>query len=177
MNKKGFCENFESIFNCKDGRQINVIISAKIIMLHGIPHIISVARDITERKRTAETLRESEEKYRLLHENAGIGIGYYKPDGIVISYNRLAAQNMNGLPEDFAGKSIYDIFPEQEAEFYHDRIKKATLSDGPVVYEDEVPLPSGNKYFLSTFTKITDLNNNISGIQIISQDITERRTC
>ena len=122
-----------------------------------------------------ELLQESEERYRLLHENAGIGIGYYKPDGTIISYNHLAAKFMNGVPEDFDGKSIYDIFPQPEAEFYHNRIRKALSADQPVVYEDLVSLPSGDKCFMSTYTKIEGLNNQILGVQINAQEITERR--
>ncbi len=133
----------------------------------------TIFSDITARTKAKEAIQESEEKYRLLHESAGIGIGYYNLDGTVISYNRLAAGHMNGLPEDFAGKSIYEIFPKSEAVFYHDRIKNTGLSDNPVVYEDLVPLPIGNKYFLSTFTKITNSTNGIIGIQILSQDITQ----
>ena len=119
-------------------------------------------------------LRESEEKYRLLHENAGIGIGYYKTDGTVISFNNIAAKLMNGSPEDFTGKSIYELYPEKDAKLYHDRIKKSMISDNPIIYEDRVSLPEGNLYFLSTFTRISDLKGKILGIQIISQDITER---
>jgi len=37
-------------------------------------------------------------------KNSDIGVGYYTPDGIIVSFNRLAALRMNGLPEDFAGK-------------------------------------------------------------------------
>jgi len=126
-----------------------------------------------QRKETI--LHEQEEKYRLLHENAGIGIGYYNLDGIVLSYNQLAAKNMNGVPEDFIGKSLYDLFPGEAARFYHERIKKAAVSTIPDVYQDLVPLPTGNLYFLSTFTKITDVNGKLLGIQIISQDITDRK--
>jgi len=129
---------------------------------------------VNERKKEA-TLHENEEKYRLLHENAGIGIGYYSLDGIVLSYNRLAARNMNGEPEDFIGKSIHALFPKKEAEVYHDRIRKAAASRGADVYHDLVPLPSGDRYFLSTFTKIQDKKGILLGIQIISQDITDRK--
>ena len=135
-----------------------------------------VFQDITESKYATEKLMENEEWYRLLHENAGMAIGYYKPDGTIISYNKLAAKNMNGDPVDFAGKSILDVFPKPEAEFYLDRIKKSCLSDLPIVYEDKISIPIGDKYFISTFSKIKDPDNQILGIQIISQDISEKKS-
>lgn len=136
---------------------------------------IGACIDISHNKEIEKVLRESEEKYKLLHENAGVGIGYYTNDGIVLSYNRLAAKHLGGVPEEFSGKSIYELFPKPDADVYLDRIKRTSASKASVVYEDIVPLAAGNKYFLSTFTRISDIHGNLSGIQIISQDITDRK--
>jgi len=58
LGEKGFCENFEALFQRKDLSQIVGMISAKIITLKGIPHMISTTRDITHRKQAEEALRE-----------------------------------------------------------------------------------------------------------------------
>ncbi|MGI2336590.1 MAG: PAS domain S-box protein [Dehalogenimonas sp.] len=143
--------------------------NGKIISLSG------TNQDITERKLAEEILRENEQKYRFLHEAAGVGVGYYSPDGKIISYNRLAASHMNGVPEDFNGKSIWDVFPKAEADFYFERIKLAIKSEKPQEYDDKVDLPIGHKWFHSVFTKVLDSKGKVLGIQIISSDITERK--
>jgi len=50
LNEKGFCDNMEAVFQRKDKSQLTGVVSARIISLQGAPHIISVTRDITERK-------------------------------------------------------------------------------------------------------------------------------
>ncbi len=125
--------------------------------------------------RSKVRLRESEGKYRLLYENAGIGIGYFKTDGTLLSINRLAAGQLNGRSEDLVGKSIRDILPQHEAEPFLNRIKTAALSDQSVVHEDKVFLPSGNTWFLNTFIRIADKNHKVLGVQVLSQDITDRK--
>ncbi len=52
----------------KDSSLFWIEISLKIAEISGQKHVLSVIRDISERKKAAEILRESEEKYRLLIE-------------------------------------------------------------------------------------------------------------
>ncbi len=166
-------EMCEVILLTDDNRELNVHLSG-IVTTNG-KHCLITALDITDREEAETAMRKSEEQYRLLHINASIAIGFFNTDGTIISYNRSAANLMKNIPEFFIGKSIYDIYPQQEAELYHERIKMAALSEDPVFYEHMESLLSGDRYFLSTFTRIVDLNNNIYGVQVISQDITDRK--
>lgn len=160
----------------KDGTRFPVEISSTIYHdSTGKVKTSMILRDITDRKKAEEALLENEELYRSLHESTGVGIGYYRPDGTVISFNQVAAKNMGGNPEDFAGKSIFDFFPREEAEFYYGRIQQSLESETPVEYEDYVSLPGGDIWFFSTFSKITNKKGDILGVQIISQNITERK--
>jgi len=52
--KKGFVENLETQFRRKDGKLITGLMSARVISLNGVPHIISISRDISERKALEE---------------------------------------------------------------------------------------------------------------------------
>lgn len=56
MKEQGFCENFEASFHKKDGSVITGLMSAKLLFLQETPHIISITRDITGRKRTEQDL-------------------------------------------------------------------------------------------------------------------------
>lgn len=120
-------------------------------------------------------LRESEERYRLLFETAGIGIGYFTPAGKLLFFNKTAAQNMGGRPEDFEGQTIFDLFGEEAGAFYMDRIRAAVQSEEGQEYEDYVSLPSGDRWFLSNYTVVKDASDHVAGVQIISHNITERK--
>lgn len=54
----GHYQNEEIVFRRKDGNLLIGLVFAKVINLQGIPHIISVTHDITERKRIENELRK-----------------------------------------------------------------------------------------------------------------------
>lgn len=71
-------------------------------------HWISVQRDITERKHTEEALRQSEERFRSLSENALDIITILTPDGI-IHYENPAVEKILGYEiADLIGKNFFN---------------------------------------------------------------------
>ena len=58
LKDQGRCENMEFIFQRKDGSEFFGMVSARIIEIQEIPHIVSVIRDITERKQAEEDIKE-----------------------------------------------------------------------------------------------------------------------
>ncbi|PKL69500.1 MAG: hypothetical protein CVV30_08070 [Methanomicrobiales archaeon HGW-Methanomicrobiales-1] len=67
LQEKGFCENFEVTFLRKDVSGFSGLVSAKTIVLQGIVHIISVTRDISERKQAEDALHLANKKLTMLN--------------------------------------------------------------------------------------------------------------
>ena len=134
-----------------------------------------ILQNITDQRIAETALRESEERYKFLFEYSGVGIGYYTTDGVVISYNKKALENIGGKLEDYVGKSFYDLFQGDQAEIYESRIKNAISSDTPQVYEDYILINSQKKWFSSTFTRVTNATGEVIGVQIASLDVTLRK--
>lgn len=57
LESDGYVKNLESRFRCKDGTLKTGLMSARLIMLKGEPHILSITRDITEKKEIEERLQ------------------------------------------------------------------------------------------------------------------------
>lgn len=58
----------------KDGSVFHVEINIKYISMEDADYLLSVVRDITERKHAEDALKESEEKYRNIYDNTQIGL-------------------------------------------------------------------------------------------------------
>ena len=139
------------------------------------PLTLEVGLDITEQRTAQRALAESEERYRRLFEHAGIGIGYYTPEGVVIDFNRVAAAHHGGEPADFAGRMIVEIFGEERGPEYARRLRAAARSTDPATYEDFSELPTGSRWFLSTYSRVEDAAGEVVGVQVFSEEITDRK--
>ncbi|HEY5511010.1 MAG TPA: ATP-binding protein [Prolixibacteraceae bacterium] len=83
LKQRGYIENLESKFRCKDGSLKTAIISANIIILNNEPNILIVSHDITERKQMEELILKSKKQYDDLVSNIPVGVYvmHSKPQG------------------------------------------------------------------------------------------------
>ncbi len=88
--------NFINRYKCKDGSYKTLEWQATFAE-EGVVH--ATARDITERKRTEETMRNSEEKYHTLHDTMAQGVIYRDKNGKLISMNP-AAERILGVQSE-----------------------------------------------------------------------------
>jgi PAS domain S-box-containing protein len=156
----------------KNGSVCWLEIHASRIEYQGKPAIQAAYIDVTERKRAEEALRESEEKYRELFENAGEAIIAMDLEGNITGANKLV-EEYGYLSEQLIGKSNFDFIAEQhkaKAIKEFERVIHGDLIRG----ESEVLTPKGSIIVEYRDNPIRR-QGQIVGMQTILTNITKRK--
>lgn len=157
----------------RDGREIPV---SQVVMAHKsengtIEFFSTIARDISDRKRTEETLRRSEELYRTLAQNF--------PNGAVVLFDRdcryifADGQELErvGLSKAaLEGKTIWEIYPPEFCAILEPRYR-AALAGSEAIFEAEF---GGRTYLINTQPIKNERGEVWAGIST-SQNISDRK--
>ncbi|MHC1736683.1 MAG: PAS domain S-box protein [Ignavibacteriaceae bacterium] len=202
LKKQGYCENFEADFVIKSGIEITGLMSAKVINIHGVPNIISITRNITDRKQieaevgklleasersrmnilsiledhmqAQEALRESERKFRETVINLDEGYYSVTMDGILLEYN-LAFTSILGFDSlaVLTGTYMPDFWQNPEDRNVY--LKKLIAEGSIVSYQTKAKKLSGEIITLLLSAHIVKNKENLPvRIEGVFVDISQR---
>jgi PAS domain S-box-containing protein len=133
------------------------------------------AHGISERKKTEESLRESEKRLRTLLDAIPDAVFFKDSGGRHIIANR-ATEELFGLsPEMMVGKTAEDLLPPEIAAVCHKNDEEVLKTRRTVRYKENLIDKNGNRQIVHTIkVPLYDENDNSMGLVVISRDITER---
>jgi PAS domain S-box-containing protein len=165
----------ETIGVRRDGASVPIEIGNSLVEIGGQRRMISIVRDISERKQVGEKLSKSELKYRTLLENLPQRIIYKDINSVYISCNENFAMDMKMRPAEIVGRTDYDLFPRELAESYR-RVDKEVLRSGRTEYFEEKYVKGRRELVVQTVkTPVRNESGEITGILGIFWDITKRK--
>lgn len=174
---------FETEYLRKDGSRVPVEISVKVIEYDGRPAILSNGRDIAERKRAEQTLRESEEKFRLLAENSSDVIWTMDREGKFLYVSPSVLKLRGYTAEEVMGQSLTEIFPEDSISkirravdaFFEDFLR-AGISNRTEILEVEQFHKDGHRIWTEAIARpVLDESGQLKFFLGVSRDISERK--
>lgn len=159
----------------KDGRLISVEITSHKLRYRGHDAALVVAQDVTERKQMIARLTESEERFRLLVEHAPIGFAIHH-EGEILFANSAMAQLLGAKsPDEIIGTSIYEFVHPDYLPAKLEHLRALNTGESPLRhYENRYVRKDGSIIDVEA-TSVSMLYEGKRAIQLIAQDITERK--
>jgi PAS domain S-box-containing protein len=143
----------------------------------GLPrNVIGVVQDITPEKMAEQALRESEEIYRALFENANDAIFLIKPDGIISRANMRCAELLGYSLEELIGRNSQDFIAPGAISDSEERKRRLHTGEYIPTYERQFICKNGEVIDTEiNLSLITDTNGQPKLTQSVVRDITARK--
>jgi len=142
-------------------------------------HFVAMFDVITERKRAAQALQESEDRYRELYDKAPIA--YYSvdaKDGRLRIANHRMAEMLGYSLDDLIGRPIFDLYPDTPAGKEKAKLVFERFRAGEEIRGEEIQMQSatGKIFWASISVRgVRDAQGNIVYSHSMALDITERK--
>jgi PAS domain S-box-containing protein len=166
----------ETMMLCKDGTVKEAEARSTTIEHQGRPAVLSVVRDITERKQAEEELQRKEELFRSLIENSSDAIVILNADGTVRYQSPSYIRVLGYLSEDEVGRSMFDnIHPDDMAKVSEDFARLLQDPSYTSHFEVRVRVKDGSWRTIEGTSRNLLHHPAVEGIVVNFRDVTERK--
>jgi diguanylate cyclase (GGDEF)-like protein/PAS domain S-box-containing protein/putative nucleotidyltransferase with HDIG domain len=160
----------------KEGGQVPVEIRTFPVRIGEQTLVLGIARDITERKRAEEALRESEERFRSLSTSAPIGIFLTDVDGKTTYANPRLLEIAGLALEESLGYGWAKVIHPDDRQAILQEANKAAGQGRDLSYDIRIVTPGGQLHWAHIHTTPTfSTEGEVIGRVGAVEDITERK--
>ena len=118
---------------------------------------------------------EAERRYRNLLETAPDPIFELTPNGRYAYANPAHADAFGKKPEDVIGKTLWDFFPEADAQRRLEALRQVVRTGQELSIEGQVPRADGERYYVTLLRPLRDATGNVVSIVGAARNSTESR--
>jgi PAS domain S-box-containing protein len=164
----------------KDGTKLwaNVVITALRDDLGELRGFATVTRDLTQRREHEESLRQSEERFRLLVEGVrDYAIFMLDPNGYVMTWNSGAERIKGYQANEIVGQHFSKFYPRDVAESgWPDHEIEVATETGRFVEDGWRIRKDGSRFWANiTITALRDESGRLRGFTKLTRDLSERK--
>lgn len=176
LKRDGEVSNMELALRAKNGNEIDCLYSGEIIEVEGKNVLLSIALDITEKRRAEKEVKRMELEERVILDSVPAWIFYKDTENRFVRVNKAFATAMKMSKEDLEGKSMFDLYPKEQAENFWKDDKLVMVSGEPRENIIEpMESPSGKVWVKTDKIPLRDEDGEIIGIVGFSVDVTRER--
>ena len=162
---------YETVFMRKDGSKSYVELNAGIISYEGKNADLVIVRDINERKKAEETLRESEATARALLNAPTDSVILIDCEGKILALNEIAASRFGKRSDELVGIMSYDILPKEVAQLRRSLMAPVLEKREMVRFVDQ----RDGRWYDTVAYPIVNESGDVKKIAIIARDVTEQK--
>lgn len=179
-------DSYETVRIAKDGRRLDVSLTISPVkdLAGNLVGASTIARDITERRRTESELRLSEARFRAIIEQSPLSIQVLSPDGQTLQVNRAWEELWGVTLQDIPG---YNLLEDQQlvAKGLMPYIRRGFAGEPTLIpaaaYDPDETIPGltsheePKRWVRAFIYPIKDEDGNVREVILMHEDITERK--
>jgi PAS domain S-box-containing protein len=166
---------FQKLLVTKDGKVVPVEIHATLFDFHGKPIVLAIIRDITERKKMEDALRESKDYLDKIINSIGDPIFVKDRLHRYVLINNAHCSVAGLAREEIIGMTSHDVFPKDQADIFFEKDEEVFETGRENVNEERVTNAQGIVHTVITRKTLhTDKAGN-KFLVGIARDITDRK--
>ncbi|HEY7783268.1 MAG TPA: PAS domain S-box protein [Pyrinomonadaceae bacterium] len=160
----------------KDGRRVPIEVSTHLIYRHGRPVAVQgIARDTTSRLEAESALKDSEERYRELFENANDIVYTHDLKGNFTSLNRTGERITGYSREEASRMNISQVVAPEHVDAVLKRMASKITPNDFTLYQLDLIAKDGHRVSLEVNTRLIFKDGKPFAVQGIARDVTDRK--